>query len=60
MSHIRFYPNALRSDPKYGKFIQHEPARAHVDITRRDGEIVVEIEDYIINMLEEVLEAESV
>jgi hypothetical protein len=34
----------LHSDPKYGKFIQHEPARARVDITRRDDEIVVEID----------------
>ncbi len=37
----------LRTDPKYGKFIKHEPARARVKVTRPDDKLVVEIEDFI-------------
>jgi DNA modification methylase len=37
----------LRTDPKYGTFIKHEPARAKVKVTRRSGKFVVEIEDFI-------------
>ena len=42
----------LRTDPKYGKFIQHEPATGRVSIKRkrRKGEadrLVVEIDDFI-------------
>jgi len=42
----------LRTDPKYGKFISHQPAEAKVKITRDKGEdgtevIRVEIEDFI-------------
>jgi DNA modification methylase len=41
----------LRTDPKYGKFIKHEPASARVKVTRvRRGDesrIVVEIQDFI-------------
>ncbi len=37
----------LRTDPKYGKFIKHEPARARVKIARRKDKILVEIEDFI-------------
>jgi DNA modification methylase len=37
----------LRTDPKYGKFFLHEPARAKVSIQRATGKIVVEIEDFI-------------
>jgi hypothetical protein len=37
----------LRTDPKYGKFFLHEPARAKVSIKRANGKIVVEIEDFI-------------
>ena len=37
----------LRTDPKYGKFFLHQPARGKVNI-RRDGEkILVEIKDFI-------------
>lgn len=32
---------------QYGKFIKHEPARAKVKIARKDGQLVVEIEDFI-------------
>ena len=49
----------LRSDPKYGKFIQQEPARARVDVTRQDGEIVVEIEDFISPTIIERLKEQS-
>lgn len=42
----------LRSDPKYGGFLKHEPARARVSVTRvvrTDGGqmVVVEIKDFI-------------
>jgi adenine-specific DNA-methyltransferase len=37
----------LRTDPKYGKFIAYEPARAKVKVARRKDKIVVEVEDFI-------------
>lgn len=37
----------LRSDPKYGGFIKHEPATARVKIDRKAGKLVVEVEDFI-------------
>jgi hypothetical protein len=37
----------LRTDPKYGKFIKHEPAKAKVKISRKKDKITVEIEDFI-------------
>lgn len=37
----------LRTDPKYGKFIQHEPACAKVKIARKNSTLVVDIEDFI-------------
>lgn len=37
----------LRTDPKYGKFIKHEPTRAKVTIARKKDKLVVEIDDFI-------------
>ncbi len=37
----------LRTDPKYGKFIEHKPATARLKIARKDGKILVEITDFI-------------
>jgi DNA modification methylase len=37
----------LRTDPKYGGFIVHEPARAAIAIARQDGQIRVAIEEFI-------------
>lgn len=37
----------LRTDPRYGKFFEHKPASAKVKITRKRGQIHVEIEDFI-------------
>jgi adenine-specific DNA-methyltransferase len=37
----------LRTDPKYGKFLKHEPAKAKVRIARKNGKIVVEVQDFI-------------
>jgi DNA modification methylase len=37
----------LRTDPKYGKFFAHQPAKAKVKITRKRDKIAVEIEDFI-------------
>ena len=35
------------ADPKYGKFFQHQPARARVKVTRKNGKVVVNVEDFI-------------
>jgi hypothetical protein len=37
----------LRTDPKYGKFMKHEPATAKVKVARKNGIVLVEIEDFI-------------
>lgn len=37
----------LRTDPKYGKFIEHRPARAKVAIKRNKEKIHIEIRDFI-------------
>jgi len=37
----------LRTDPKYGKFIRHEPARARVKVSRKNDKIHVVIQDFI-------------
>ncbi|NLW07142.1 MAG: site-specific DNA-methyltransferase [Clostridia bacterium] len=37
----------LRTDPKYGKFIEHKPASAKVKIARNNDELYVEIEDFV-------------
>ncbi len=37
----------LRTDPKYGKFFVHQPAKAKVDIRRDGDKLIVEIKDFI-------------
>jgi DNA modification methylase len=37
----------LRSDPKYGGFIQHEKAQARVAVKRKGGKLQVEIKDFV-------------
>lgn len=37
----------LRTDPKYGKFLKHEPAHAKVKISRNKNGVFVVIEDFI-------------
>jgi hypothetical protein len=37
----------LRTDPKYGKFFQHQPARSRVRAARKDGKVIVSVEDFI-------------
>lgn len=37
----------LRNDPRYGGFIQHEPAQARVAVKRKDGTLHVEIKDFV-------------
>lgn len=49
----------LRTDQKYGKFFVHQPARAQVRIERRDGTIIVEIEDFISPTIVERLEMDT-
>jgi hypothetical protein len=37
----------LRTDPKFGKFFVHKPAKAEVKITRQKDTILVEIADFL-------------
>ena len=37
----------LRTDPKYGKFIAHQPAQAKISIKRTKDKLVIEIADFI-------------
>lgn len=37
----------LRSDPKYGGFLQHEPAQARLAMKRSNGKLHVEIKDFV-------------
>jgi hypothetical protein len=46
----------LRTDQKYGKFFVHQPAQAEVNVAREDGQIVVEIEDFLSPTIVERLE----
>lgn len=49
----------LRTDPRYGKFIEHKLASAKVRITRQDGQVQVEIEDFISPTIIERLDQQS-
>ncbi len=53
----------LRSDPKYGKFIAHQPAQARVDIRRVKGKdsdkLVVEVKDFISPLIAERLQGQG-
>jgi hypothetical protein len=49
----------LRTDPKYGKFFVHKPARAELKIRRMKDKIVVEIEDFLSPTIIERLNAQE-
>lgn len=49
----------LRTDEKYGKFFVHQPAHAEVELARRNGKIIVEIEDFISPSIVERLEMDA-
>ena len=49
----------LRTDPKYGKFFAHQPARAKVKIGRKKDRITVEIGDFISPTILERLEQQA-
>lgn len=49
----------LRTDPKYGKFIAHQPARAKVDVARKADKLVVEIKDFISPSIIERLQSQA-
>ena len=49
----------LRTDPKYGKFFQHQPAKARVKAFRKKDGALVEIEDFISPTVVERLQAEA-
>ncbi len=49
----------LRTDPKYGKFFQHQPARARVKVARKEDAVTVEIQDFISPSVIERLQTEA-
>ena len=49
----------MRSDPKYGGFVVHEPAVAKVSIKRQKGKLVVEINNFISPTIIERLKQQS-
>lgn len=49
----------LRTDPRYGKFFEHQPASTEVNVIRKDGKIIVDIEDFISPTILERLEMDS-
>ena len=49
----------LRTDPKYGKFFQHQPAKARVKASCKKNGALVEIEDFISPTVVERLQAEA-
>lgn len=49
----------LRTDPRYGKFFEHQPASMEIDVTRKDGKIIVDIVDFISPTILERLEMDS-
>ncbi len=49
----------LRTDPKYGKFFQHQPARARVKVARKGQTVTVEVQDFISPSIVERLQAHA-
>jgi DNA modification methylase len=49
----------LRTDPRYGKFFQHQPARARIKVTRRGEQAVIEVQDFISPSIVERLQAQA-
>jgi hypothetical protein len=43
----RIHVIELRSDEKYGGFIRHDPAKARVKVTRKNGRLAIAIEEFI-------------
>lgn len=37
----------LRTDPKYGKFFAHKPAQARVKVSRSNGKLTIDVQDFI-------------
>ena len=37
----------LRTDPKYGRFLAHQPATARIKVTRKADQLLVEIQDFV-------------
>jgi DNA modification methylase len=49
----------LRTDPKYGRFIAHKPAKTRVSISRKKARIYVEIKDFISPAIVERLQQQA-
>lgn len=49
----------LRTDPTYGKFIEHQPAQAMVSIERGNGKVFVRIDDFISPTIIERLKSQT-
>ena len=49
----------LRTDPKYGKFFAHKPAKARVKVSRGDGKLTIDVQDFISPTILERLQEQS-
>jgi DNA modification methylase len=49
----------LRTDPKYGKFLTHNPASAKVSVKRKKGELHITIDDFASPAIIERLESQD-
>ena len=49
----------LRSDPKYGGFLVHQPAEAEVTFQRANGKVIIEITNFISPTILERLKSQS-
>jgi hypothetical protein len=49
----------LRTDPRYGKFFVHKPAKAEVKITRKKDNVIVAITDFLSPTIIEGLSAQE-
>jgi len=55
----RIDPIELRSDPKYGKFLEHQPARARVKVIRKDDKAIIDVQDFISPSIVERLQTQA-
>ncbi len=37
----------LRTDPKYGRFLAHQPATARIKVTRKADKLLIEVQDFV-------------
>ena len=49
----------LRTDPKYGKFFQHQPARVRVKVARKAETATIDVQDFVSPSIVERLQAQA-